>query len=61
LGVGGVSVGERVGRLATPAAPGGTGALLTGVLVVAVPLAAEVLALAGPLVRVAGVPVCPLG
>ena len=37
-----------------------TGALLLASLVVAVPLLGELLALTGPLLRVAGTPSCPL-
>ncbi len=61
LGAGGPDAAERIGRLLAPAAPGGAGALLAAVVVVAAPLAWQLLALAGPLVRVAGTPVCPLG
>jgi hypothetical protein len=35
--------------------------LLTGLLLLGLPLAAQLLAVVLPLARVAGVPVCPLG
>jgi Zn-dependent protease with chaperone function len=61
LAAAGSDVDERIDRLVSRAAPAGVGAVVAGVLVVAVPLAWQLLAVAGPLVRVAGVPVCPFG
>jgi Zn-dependent protease with chaperone function len=61
LGAAVVSATERVSRLLTPRQHGGTLALLAGLLVLGLPIAAVVVAVALPLARVAGVPVCPLG
>jgi Zn-dependent protease with chaperone function len=61
LGAAAVSASERVSRLLTPRQHGGAPALLAGLLVLGLPLAAVVVAVALPLARVAGVPVCPLG
>jgi beta-lactamase regulating signal transducer with metallopeptidase domain len=55
------SATERVSRLLTPRRQGGALALLGGLLLLGVPLAAQLLAVVLPLARVAGVPVCPLG
>jgi hypothetical protein len=54
------SATERVSRLLTPRRQGGALALLAGLLLLGLPLAAQVLAVVLPLARVAGVPVCPL-
>lgn len=56
-----VSAGERVSRLVAPRQHGGGLALLAGVLVLVLPLAAQVAAVAFPLARVAGTAICPLG
>jgi hypothetical protein len=56
-----VSATERVSRLLTPRPHSGALALLAGLLLIGLPLAAVVVAVALPLARVAGVPVCPLG
>jgi Zn-dependent protease with chaperone function len=61
LGVAAVSASERVSRLLTPRPHSGALALLAGLLLLGLPLAAVVVAVALPLARVAGVPVCPLG
>jgi Zn-dependent protease with chaperone function len=61
LGAAGVSARERVRRLTTPRQHEGALALLAGLLMLALPLVAQVVAVALPLARVAGVPVCPLG
>jgi hypothetical protein len=55
------SATERVSRLMTPRRQGGALALLAGLLLLGLPLAAQVLAVVLPLARAAGVPVCPLG
>jgi Zn-dependent protease with chaperone function len=59
LGAGGPTL-DRVRRLTTPPVSGAGGVLLLASLVVAVPLAGELLALTAPLLRVAGTPSCPL-
>jgi len=51
---------ERIRRLTAPPAPRPGGALLLASLVVVVPLLGQLLALTAPLVRVAGMPTCPL-
>ncbi len=51
---------ERIRRLTTPATPGPRGALLLASLVVVGPLLAELVAVSAPLLRVAGMPICPL-
>jgi hypothetical protein len=56
-----VSASERVHRLLMSRQRGGVLALLAGLLMLGLPLAAVVVAVALPLARVAGVPVCPLG
>jgi hypothetical protein len=61
LGAAVVSATDRVNRLLKPQQHGGALALLTGVLLLTLPLAAQVAAVALPLARVAGVPICPLG
>jgi beta-lactamase regulating signal transducer with metallopeptidase domain len=61
LGAAVISVTERVSRLLAPRQHGGSLALLAGLLVLGLPLGAVVAAVALPLARVAGVPVCPLG
>jgi bla regulator protein blaR1 len=61
LGAAVVSATERVSRLLAPQQHGGPLALLAGMLLLALPLAAQVVVVALPLARVAGVPVCPLG
>jgi hypothetical protein len=61
LGAAVVSASERVSRLLMPRQHGGALALLAGLLVLGLPLAAVVVAVVLPLARVAGVPVCPLG
>jgi hypothetical protein len=63
LGATGVSASERVSRLLAPRQHGGALALLAGVLLLALPVAAVVVVVvvALPLAGVAGVPVCPLG
>jgi Zn-dependent protease with chaperone function len=61
LGAAVVPASERVHRLLTSRQHGGALALLAGLLVLGLPLAAAVVAVALPLARVAGVPVCPLG
>jgi Zn-dependent protease with chaperone function len=61
LGATGVSAGERVRRLVAPQQHGGGLTLLTGLLVLGLPIAAVVVAVVLPLARVAGVLVCPLG
>jgi Zn-dependent protease with chaperone function len=60
LGAAVISATERVSRLLTPRQHGGGLALLAGLLVLGLPLIAVVVAVALPLARVAGVPVCPL-
>jgi len=55
------SAAERVRRLVAPRQHGGGLALLVGVLVLALPLTAQVAAVALPLARVAGTAICPLG
>jgi Zn-dependent protease with chaperone function len=60
LGAAVVSAAERVRRLLTPQ-HGHPLAALVGLLLLSLPLAAPVLAVALPLARVAGVPICPLG
>jgi Zn-dependent protease with chaperone function len=55
------SANERVSRLLTPRRQGGALALLAGLLLLGLPLAAQLLAVLVPSARVAGVPVCPLG
>jgi Zn-dependent protease with chaperone function len=61
LGAAAVSASERVRRLTTPRRRGGTLALLAGILLLALPLSAAVVAVTMPLARVAGTPICPLG
>jgi Zn-dependent protease with chaperone function len=61
LGAAVVSATERVSRLLRPRRQGGALALLAGLLLLGLPLAAQLLAVVVPLARVAGVPVCPLG
>jgi Zn-dependent protease with chaperone function len=61
LGAAVVSASERVHRLLMSRQRGGVPALLAGLLLLGLPLAAVVVAVALPLARVAGVPVCPLG
>jgi bla regulator protein blaR1 len=61
LGAAVVSATERVRRLLTPPQHGDPLAPLVGLLGLGLPLAAQVLAVALPLARVAGVPICPLG
>jgi Zn-dependent protease with chaperone function len=61
LGAAEVSATDRVSRLLTPRQHGGALALLAGVLLLGLPLAAQVVAVALPLARVAGVAGCPLG
>jgi Zn-dependent protease with chaperone function len=61
LGAAAVSASERVSRLLTPRRHGGALALLAGLLLLGLPLATAVVAVALPLARVASVPVCPLG
>jgi Zn-dependent protease with chaperone function len=60
LGAAAGSACERVGRLLTPRRQGGALTLVAGLLLLGVPLAAQLLAVVVPLARVAGVPVCPL-
>lgn len=60
LGAGGPTTLDRVRRLTTSPTSGPGSALLLASLVVAVPLAGELLALTAPLLRVAGTPSCPL-
>jgi hypothetical protein len=60
LGAGGVTVIERIGRLLGPAPRRAGLALLAGVLLVVLPVVVQVVALVGPLARVAGVASCPL-
>jgi uncharacterized membrane protein HdeD (DUF308 family) len=55
------TLSERVHRLLMSRQRGGVLALLAGLLMLGLPLAAVVVAVALPLARVAGVPVCPLG
>jgi Zn-dependent protease with chaperone function len=55
------SATERVNRLLTPRRHGGALTLVAGLMLLGLPLAAQLLAVAVPLARVAGVPVCPLG
>jgi Zn-dependent protease with chaperone function len=61
LGAAVVSATERVSRLLTPRRPGGALTLVAGLLLLGLPLAAQLLAVVVPLARVAGVAVCPLG
>ena len=61
LGATVVLAAERVRRLVAPRQHGGGLALLVGVLVLALPLTAQVAAVALPLARVAGTAICPLG
>ncbi len=60
LGASGPTTIDRVRRLTTPPTTGPGGSLLLASLVVAVPLLGQLLALAAPLLRVAGTPTCPL-
>jgi len=55
------SATERVNRLLTPRRQGGALTLVAGLLLLGLPLAAQLLAVMVPLARVAGVRVCPLG
>jgi Zn-dependent protease with chaperone function len=61
LGAAMISATERVSRLLTPRQHGGALTLLAGVLLFALPIAAQVVVVALPVARVAGGPVCPLG
>jgi hypothetical protein len=61
LGAAVVSATERVSRLLTPRQHGGALTLLAGILLLALPIAAQLVVVALPLARVAGVPICPLG
>src|SRR6266487_5589023 len=60
LGASGPTTIERVRRLTTPPSNGPGGALWFAGLLVVVPLVAELVAMATPLLRVAGTPVCPI-
>src|SRR6266567_2782314 len=60
LGASGPTTIERVRRLTTPPSSGPGGALWFAGLLVVVPLVAELVAMATPLLRVAGTPVCPI-
>jgi Zn-dependent protease with chaperone function len=51
---------ERINRLTTPPTTRSGGALLLASLIVVAPLLGQLVALTAPLVRVAGMPVCPL-
>jgi Zn-dependent protease with chaperone function len=51
---------ERIRRLTTPPTTRSGGALLLASLIVVAPLLGQLVALTAPLVRVAGMPVCPL-
>jgi hypothetical protein len=55
-----ISASERVSRLIGPRQRGGVLALLAGLLMLVLPIGAQVMAVAVPLARVAGVPVCLL-
>lgn len=61
LGAAVISASERVSRLIGPRQRGGVLALLAGLLMLVLPIGAQVMAVAVPLARVAGVPVCLLG
>jgi len=61
LGAAVVSATERVSRLLTPRQHGGALTLLAGILLLALPIAAQLVVVALPLARVAGLPICPLG
>jgi Zn-dependent protease with chaperone function len=61
LGAGVGSATERVNRLLTARRQGGALTLVAALLLLGLPLAAQLLAVVVPLARVAGVPVCPLG
>jgi Zn-dependent protease with chaperone function len=60
LGAGGSTTLERVRRLTSPPSAKPGSALVLATLVVVVPVFAELLALTTPLLRVAGMPNCPL-
>jgi Zn-dependent protease with chaperone function len=60
LGAAGQGTLERIRRLTAPPAPRPGGALVLASLVVITPLLGQLLALAAPLLRVAGMPSCPL-
>ena len=60
LSAGGPSAPERIRRLTAPPPTGRAGTLLLAILVVAVPLVAELAAVTAPLLSVAGTPTCPL-
>jgi Zn-dependent protease with chaperone function len=59
LGAGGPTTVERVRRLTAPPTGPGDALWLAGMVVI-VPLVAELVALATPLLSVAGTPVCPI-
>jgi Zn-dependent protease with chaperone function len=59
LGASGPTAAERIERLTAPIERGNRAALVAGVLVVAVPMVLEVAALAAPIARVSGLPLCP--
>ncbi len=60
LGAGGPGAPDRIRRLSAPPPTGRAATLLLAVLVVAVPLVAELAAVTAPVVSVAGTPICPL-
>ena len=60
LGAGGSGAPDRIRRLSAPPPTGRAATLLLAVLVVAVPLVAELAAVTAPVVSVAGTPICPL-
>jgi Zn-dependent protease with chaperone function len=61
LGAAGATAGERVSRLLAPRQQGGVLTLVTGLLMLGLPVAAIVVAVVLPMARVAGVLACPLG
>jgi Zn-dependent protease with chaperone function len=60
LGAAGPTTLERIRRLTAPPTTHPGGALLLAGLIVVAPLLGQLLALTAPLLRVAGMPVCPL-
>jgi len=60
LSAGGPGAPDRIRRLSAPPPTGRAATLLLAILVVAVPLAAELAAVTAPMVSVAGTPICPL-
>jgi hypothetical protein len=60
LAAGGASTAARITRLASPPSPGGHVALAVALVIVVLPLLAQLGAVAEPVARIAGAAMCPL-